>query len=1367
MYSDFFDSTRPEKINYKAITIKIASPEDILSWSYGEVKKAETINYRSFRPERDGLFCERIFGPTKDWECYCGKYKRIKNRGIICDRCGVEVTESRVRRERMGHIKLVSPCAHIWFVKSIPNRIALLLGISGRELERVIYYASYIVTDTGDPAITGLKHLQLLTPDQFNSLVEKNVSFKAEMGADVIRRLLSELNLEELSSNLRNQLKETKSKQTKRNILRRLREVENFLKSENKPEWVILTILPVLPPDLRPLVPLDGGRFATSDLNDLYRTVINRNNRLRKLIEIRAPEVILKNEKRMLQEAVDALIDNGRRGFTIRGVSNRPLKSLTDSLKGKQGRFRQNLLGKRVDYSGRAVIVVGPELKMYQCGIPKRMALELFKPFVIQRLEQKGFVHTIRSARKLLDQARPEVWDVLDEVIKDHPVLLNRAPTLHRLGIQAFLPVLVEGDAIHVHPLVCAAFNADFDGDTMSVHVPISVEAQMEALLLMMATRNILSPAHGGPLAIPSRDIVLGLFALTMEKPGEPGEGMLFSDMDDAISAYQQEVVGRNARIKLRYKDEIIDTTVGRILFNQLLHEELRFVNDTMDKDKLTKLCTKSYRLLGNEKTVEILDKLKDAGFLYSTIYGVSLCVDDLIIPIEKDKIIKKAQEEVKKVWSDYRKEIITEGERYNKIVDIWTQTTDLLGDLMYKNMEKDKNGFNPVYLMTKSGARASKTQIRQLAAMRGLMAKPQKRLTGDVGEIIENPIVSNFREGLSVLEYFISTHGGRKGLADTALKTADAGYMTRRLVDVAHDVIVVEEDCGTLMGIDITALKEGEEIIEPLSDRILGRVCLEDVYDPITGDVLAEANDLIDEEIAQRIENAGVQSVRIRSVLTCESKRGVCANCYGRNLATGHKVEVGETVGVIAAQSIGEPGTQLTLRTFHIGGTAARIIEQSKVQSRGDRKVKFLQLKTMKRDDKITVVVSRAGELLLLDEKGRERVRYTVPYGANILVENGEKITESQTIFEWDPYSEPILADISGEVHFIDIIEGITMREEIDTSGLRQRMITDYRDKKLHPRIIIKPNSKGKETIFSVPSGAYLTVRDGQKVKSGEILVKIPRDIGKTRDITGGLPRVQDLFEARRPKDPAVITEIDGKVEFKGITKNKWNIVVHGEVENREYLIPLGKHLKVQNGDFVHSGQQLCEGMINPQDILRVKGDKEVQKYLVNEIQEVYRLQGVKINDKHFEVIVSKMLRMVKIDETGDSEFLPDEEVDKFTFKDVNERLIKEGKKPATAHPILQSITKASLSTDSFISAASFQETTRVLTEAAVAGKTDYLKALKENVIIGHLIPAGTGIIDKEKYQQTVLKDLEPLKEVVEERAVEQEEKVETVARD
>ncbi|OQX90617.1 MAG: DNA-directed RNA polymerase subunit beta' [Candidatus Coatesbacteria bacterium 4484_99] len=1295
----------------------------------------------------------------------------MKNRGIICDRCGVEVTESRVRRERMGHIKLVSPCAHIWFVKSIPNRIALLLGISGRELERVIYYASYIVLDPGDPEVTGLKKLQLLTPDQYNILGEKtNWAFKAEMGAEAIKKLLSELDLAELSRDLRKKFEETKSKQTKRNILRRLREVNNFLKSNNKPEWMILVNLPVLPPDLRPLVPLDGGRFATSDLNDLYRTVINRNNRLRKLIEIRAPEVILKNEKRMLQEAVDALIDNGKRGFTIRGASNRPLKSLTDSLKGKQGRFRQNLLGKRVDYSGRAVIVVGPELKIHQCGIPKRMALELFKPFVIQRLEQKGFVHTIRSARKLLDQARPEVWDVLDEVIRDHPVLLNRAPTLHRLGVQAFLPVLVEGDAIQVHPLVCAAFNADFDGDTMSVHVPISVESQLEALILMLSSRNILSPAHGGPLAVPSRDMVLGLYALTKEKSGEEGEGMLFSDMDDAISAYQQGIVGRNAKIRLRYGSEIIDTTIGRILFNELLPEELRFINELIDKDKITELVALSYKNLGNAKTVEMLDKLKDAGFLYSTIYGISMCVDDILIPPEKDKILADAQDEVKKVWRDYKKQIITEGERYNKIVDIWTQNTDLLGDLMYKNMKEDREGFNPIYMMAQSGARASKTQIRQLAALRGLMSKPQKRLTGEVGEIIENPITSNFREGLSVLEYFISTHGGRKGLADTALKTADAGYLTRRLIDVAHDVIVVEEDCGTLMGIDITALKSGEETIEPLSDRILGRVCLEDVYNPITGEIIANANTLIDEELSEKIENAGVQSVRIRSILTCESKRGVCANCYGRNLATGRKVEVGETVGVIAAQSIGEPGTQLTLRTFHIGGTASRIIEQSKITSGGDRVVKYHQLKTIKRDGETTVVVSRTGEVSLNDEKGRERVRYIVPYGASMLVSDGSKVKKGDIIFEWDPYSEPILSDISGKVHYIDIVEGATMREEIDTSGMRQRMITDYRDKKLHPRIIIEPEDGDNESTFSVPSGSYLIVRDGESVKAGDILVKIPRGIGKTRDITGGLPRVQDLFEARKPKDPAIVTEIDGRVEFKGITKNKWSIVVHGDVEEREYLIPLGKHLKVQNGDYIHAGQQLCEGMINPHDVLKIKGDKEVQKYLVNEIQEVYRLQGVKINDKHFEVIVSKMLRRVKIDDPGDSEFLPDEEVDKFTFKEVNESLIKQKKKPATAHPILQGITKASLSTDSFISAASFQETTRVLTEAAVAGKRDFLQGLKENVIIGHLIPAGTGTIDREPYLKAVSREIgEVIEQKRIERAereeIEKEEKIETGA--
>jgi len=1344
-----------EHTDFSVIDIKIASPEKILSWSNGEVKKAETINYRTFKPERDGLFCERIFGPTKDWECYCGKFKRIKNRGIICDRCGVEVTESRVRRERMGHIQLVSPCSHIWFVKGTPNRVALLLGISSRDLEKVIYYAAYIVTDSGDEEITELHKYQLLTEEQFQRLQEKvSGEFSAGMGAEAIKELLVELDLEYLSATMKTQLEEETSIQKRKTIIRRLSEVENFLGSGNRPEWMIIDMLPVLPPDLRPLVPLDGGRFATSDLNDLYRTVINRNNRLKRLIELRAPNVILKNEKRMLQEAVDALIDNGRRGYTVKGVGNRPLKSLSDSLKGKLGRFRQNLLGKRVDYSGRAVIVVGPELKLHQCGLPKKMALELFKPFIIQRLEEKGFVHTIKSAKRLVEQVRPEVWDTLDEVIKDHQVLLNRAPTLHRLGIQAFQPVLIEGNAITIHPMVCAAFNADFDGDQMAVHVPISVEAQLESRILMMSTRNILSPAHGKPLATPNRDIILGCYVLTKSRSGEPGEGMTFSDLDDALSAFEHGVVGRNSRIKVRYMGKIIETTVGRVIFNKMLPEQLRYVNKTLDEKSLAGVVAESFKCMGNERTVQLLDELKDAGFLYATLYGVSICIDDIEVPPEKSGLIEKARKDVSAVEKLYKQESITEGERYNKVIDIWTETTDEVADRMMETLSSTDQGFNPVYMMSDSGARASKTQIRQMAGMRGLMSKPQKKITGQVGEIIESPIIANFREGLTVQEYFISTHGGRKGLADTALKTADAGYLTRRLVDVAHDLIVVEGDCGTLMGIDVEALKEGEEIIEPLRDRILGRVCLEDVYHPISGEILAKANTLLGEDTAQLIEDEGVTKVRIRSVLTCETKRGVCALCYGRNLASGKLVDRGEAVGVIAAQSIGEPGTQLTLRTFHIGGTASRIVEQSHITVKSDGKAVFERVRFMTKQNGDRVVVSRNGEIVQYDDEGRERVRYTIPYGSILLVEDGQQLKRGDPIYYWDPYSEPILTDVDGTADFVDIVEGTTMREEVDASGKRQRVIIEHKDKRLHPSVIIgySENGKKKAVEYAVPTGAYLMVRDSDGVRGGDVLVKIPREIGKTRDITGGLPRVAELFEARRPKDPAIISEIDGSVELGGFAKGKRKIVVHGEVEDREYLIPQGKHIKVQDGDYVSAGQQLCEGSIDPHDVLRVKGDKEVQEYLVNEIQEVYRLQGVQISDKHMEVIVRKMLRKVKIDEPGDSDFLPEQEVDRFSFREENERLIKKKKRPATARPILQGITKASLSTDSFVSAASFQETTRVLTEAAVAGRKDELVGLKENVIMGHLIPAGTGIVDREKFQKELNAELSEREEMMRE---------------
>ena len=1328
-----YDEKRRPRREFSAISIGIASPEKILSWSHGEVKKAETINYRTFRPERDGLFCERIFGPTKDWECACGKYKRPKNRNVICDRCGVEVTESRVRRERMGHIKLVSPVAHIWFVKGAPNYVANLLGVSSRDVERVIYYAAYIVVDPGLKSETGLVEGQIISEEHYRRLYEKFPGeFEADMGAPAVRKLLEKLDLEVFSADLHAELETAKSRQRRKTILRRLQLLEAIRKSGNRPEWMILEVLPVLPPDLRPLVPLDGGRFATSDLNDLYRTVINRNNRLRKLIELRAPDVILRNEKRMLQEAVDALLDNGRRGYVVRGINNRPLKSLSDNLKGKLGRFRQNLLGKRVDYSGRAVIVVGPELKLDECGIPKKMALELFKPFIVQKLEEHGFVHTIKSAKRLVEQVKPEVWDILEECIRDHPVMLNRAPTLHRLGIQAFKPVLVEGSAIRIHPLVCSAFNADFDGDQMAVHVPISPEAQLEAKLLMASTRNILSPRDGRPLATPTQDIVLGCYALTKPKPGERLEGKSFANPDEALLAHELGEVGRYAKIKVRLYGEIIETTIGRVILNQVLPEDFTFVNRTVDKKELGAIVAQVYKRYGLGRTVQLLDALKDLGFLHATLAGITFGVDDLLVPEEKPALLAETKREVERIEKLYKQQAITYGERYNMVIDAWTRTTDVLGEMVFERLSKDSKGFNPVFMMADSGARGSKNQIRQLAGLRGLMAKPQKKITGQIGEIIEQPILANFREGLSVLEYFISTHGGRKGLADTALKTADAGYLTRRLVDAAHDLIITEDDCRTLLGIEIMALKEGEEVIESLGDRVLGRVSLEDVYDPVTAEPIVAANELINEEEAERVEMSNVTSVKIRSVLTCESRRGVCTSCYGRNMATGKLVDVGEAVGVVAAQSIGEPGTQLTLRTFHVGGTASRIVEQSRILAKLAGSARFERLRTTTRSGGSVVVLSRNAELVIVDEEGRDRIKYAVPYGCVLKVKDGQPLERGQVIYEWDPYSEPILADVGGDVELRDIIDGVTLREETDSAGLIQRVVVGgTRRKDLDPHIVIHAAGGAKGVEYPVPYGGYLNVRDGEAVEPGQLLVKLPRELGKTRDITGGLPRVAELFEARRPKNPAIIAEIDGRVEIKGTRKGKRKITVEGEHQTKEYDIPQGKHLKVHEGDYVTAGQQLCDGNIDPHDILRVKGDKQVQEYLVNEIQEVYRLQGVDINDKHLECIVRKMLRKVRIDTVGDTGFLPEEVVDKFAFRDVNERMIQKAKKPATASPILQGITEAALSTDSFISAASFQKTTHILAEAAFAGRRDNLLGLKENVIMGHLIPAGLGAFE------------------------------------
>ena len=1319
--------------NFKAIQIRLASPETILSWSYGEVTKPETINYRSFKPERDGLFCERIFGPVKDWECNCGKYKRIRFRGIVCDRCGVEVTQAKVRRERMGHIDLAVPVSHIWYFKSLPSRIGNLLDLSVRELEKILYYESYIIIDPGN---TPYGQGDIISEDEYNELEEAGKEFVAEMGAPAVMKLLATQDLDEQAVTLRAQVKVETSVQRKKDVLKRLRVIEGFRSSGNRPEWMVMKVIPVIPPDLRPLVPLEGGRFATSDLNDLYRRVINRNNRLKKLIDIQAPEVILRNEKRMLQEAVDALFDNGRRTHSVRGDSKRPLKSLSDLLKGKQGRFRQNLLGKRVDYSGRSVIVVGPDLKLYECGLPKNMALELFKPFIIMKLEEKGYVQSVKSAKRLVERERPEVWDILEEIIEDHPVLLNRAPTLHRLGIQAFYPRLVEGKAIKLHPLVCAAFNADFDGDQMAVHVPLSFEAQLEARILMLSTNNILVPSSGRPIAIPSQDIVLGCYYLTKTRPHVTGEGKRFYDETEALAAHSEGFIDTHAKIKVRIDGQLVETSVGRLIFNQIVPKEIGYFNDTATKGKIEELVSNCYQTNGQTATVFFLDNLKDLGFKWATRSGATVSIDDLIIPEAKHELIKNAEKEVLKIQKRYMKGVITNGERYNQIIDTWTRTTTSVAEVMFDNLAADLDGFNPVYMMADSGARGSKEQIRQLAGMRGLMAKPQKKITGGIGEIIENPITANFREGLSVMEYFISTHGSRKGLADTALKTADAGYLTRRLVDVAQDVIINELDCGTILGLDVTALKEGEEVIESLADRILGRVVLEDVIDPVTDEVIVEAGNMVVESDAQKIEDAGVESVNIRSVLTCESPRGVCAYCYGRNLATKRLVDEGEAVGVVAAQSIGEPGTQLTLRTFHIGGTAEQIAGQSQAKSKYNGFAKFNRVQVIIRNDGVNIVKNRSGEIQIVDKTDRVLGRYVVPYGAELSKKDGDEVTRDDVLFSWDPYSNVILTEEGGAVKFKDIIHDVSLREEIDeTTGQIQPIIIDTKEKTMFPTIVIK-DSKGKTvSSYRIPTGANLRVSDGQAVSPGDVLVKITREISKTRDITGGLPRVAELFEARRPHDPAVVSEIDGTVKFGKIVRGQQQIYVEGDVgETEEYLIPHGKHLHVHDGDRVIAGERLCEGSIDPHDILQIKGVGDVQEYLVNEIQEVYRLQGVKINDKHIETIVRQMLQKVRVEEVGDTTFLEGEQVDRQKFMLENDRVIAEGGEPATFEPLLLGITKASLSTESFISAASFQETTRVLTEAAVAGKTDMLQGLKENVIIGQLIPAGTGV---ERYRR------------------------------
>ena len=1315
---------------FAAIQIQMASPETILSWSYGEVTKPETINYRSFKPERDGLFCERIFGPVKDWECNCGKYKRIRFRGIVCDRCGVEVTQSKVRRERMGHIELAVPVSHIWYFKSLPSRIGHLLDLSIRELERILYYENYIMIDPGN---TSFDVGDVLNEEEFLDLEEAGKTFDARMGAEAVRELLKKIDIDELAVTLRAQAKVETSVQRKKDTLKRLRIVESFRQSNNRPEWMVLEVVPVIPPDLRPLVPLEGGRFATSDLNDLYRRVINRNNRLKKLIDIQAPDVILRNEKRMLQESVDALMDNGRRTHSVRGDSKRPLKSLSDLLKGKQGRFRQNLLGKRVDYSGRSVIVVGPELMLHQCGLPKNMALELFKPFIIMKLEEKGYVQTVKSAKKLVEKERPEVWDILEEIIEDHPVMLNRAPTLHRLGIQAFYPVLVEGKAIRLHPLVCAAFNADFDGDQMAVHVPLSFEAQLEARVLMLSTNNILLPSSGRPVAIPSQDIVLGCYYLTKVREGARGEDHNFSSPDDALAAYNADLIDLHAKINVRMDHQMVKTTAGRLVFNNVLPKDMPYFNDLAKKSRMESLIGECYLKLGQTVTVALLDRLKCLGFEYATLSGTTVSIDDLVVPEEKQGIITAANADVEKIEKLYEKGVITNSERYNKVIDTWTNVTSDVTEVMFKNLAAENQGFNPVFMMADSGARGDKQQIRQLAGMRGLMAKPQKKITGGVGEIIENPITANFREGLSVQQYFISTHGARKGLADTALKTADAGYLTRRLVDVAQDVIIRQVDCGTILGLEVSAIKEGEEIIESLRDRILGRVTLDDIYDPISEELILAAGSQICEEETDRIDEADIDTVRIRSVLTCESRYGVCANCYGRNLATMKMVDIGEAVGVIAAQSIGEPGTQLTLRTFHIGGTAARIAEESQFKSKHGGTIKLVDIKSVVRADGTAMVVSRegVGEAHILDDKDRVRTRLVVPYGAHLLVEDGQEVKKGEVLYEWDPYTRTILSEKSGKIVFRDIIKDVSIREAIDDqTGLMQTIVIETKDKTLFPAIIIQAGKDKIVASYRIPTEAQIQVRDGQDILAGDVLVKIPRVISKSRDITGGLPRVAELFEGRKPHDPAVVSAIDGMVEFGKIVRSQQQIIINGDEEEiGEYLVPHGKHLMVHDGDRVRAGDRLCEGAIHPQDILDILGVQEAQAYLVNEIQEVYRLQGVKINDKHIEVIVRQMMQKVLIESVGDTNFLEGEKVDKIKFSDENARIIAEGGEAATSKPLLLGITKASLSTESFISAASFQETTKVLTEAAISGKVDCLLGLKENVIIGHLIPAGTGI--------------------------------------
>lgn len=1409
--------------DFSKVTISLASPESILESSHGEVTQPETINYRTYKPEMGGLFCERIFGPVKDWECHCGKYKRIRYKGIICDRCGVEVTEKKVRRERMGHIELVVPVAHIWYFRSLPNKIGYLLGLPTKKLDQIIYYERYVVIQSGIKEEDGINEMDFLTEEEYLDILDKlprenqmlddddPQKFIAKMGAEALEMLLSRIQLDELSYQLRHQAATDTSQQRKAEALKRLRVVEAFrdakTRIENKPEWMVIKMVPVIPPELRPLVPLDGGRFATSDLNDLYRRVIIRNNRLKRLIDIKAPEVILRNEKRMLQEAVDSLFDNSRKVNAVRSDGNRALKSLSDMLKGKQGRFRQNLLGKRVDYSGRSVIVVGPELKMHECGLPKDMAAELFKPFIIRKLIERGIVKTVKSAKKIVDRKDPVVWDILENVLKGHPVLLNRAPTLHRLGIQAFQPKLIEGKAIQLHPLVCTAFNADFDGDQMAVHVPLGHEAILEASLLMLSSHNILNPANGAPIAVPSQDMVLGLYYISKGRKSTedvpvPGEGLTFYSAEEVIIALNEEKISQHAYIKVRTKvrnedgtleTKVVETVAGRVLFNQYVPEEVGFVDELLTKKKLQKIISMVFKITGMARTAHFLDDIKELGFQMAYKGGLSMGLDNIQIPEEKEGLVAQAKEEVDAVWNNYLMGLITDNERYNQVIDIWTRTNTLLTNTLMQQLEEDNQGFNSIYMMMHSGARGSREQIRQLGGMRGLMAKPQKNLQGSVGEIIENPILSNFKEGLDVIEYFISTHGARKGLADTALKTADAGYLTRRLVDVAQDMVINEDDCGTLRGLRVQALKDNEEIVESLSERILGRVSVHDIIDPLSDEVIIEAGVEITEEVAERIEETSIEEVEIRSVLTCETKQGACAKCYGRNLATGNMAHMGESVGVIAAQSIGEPGTQLTLRTFHVGGTASNIAVDANIKAKFDGVVEYDELRTLDTVDdegnKIKKVMGRSGELRILDAK-KERVLITnhIPYGAVLKVNDGAKISKGDEICNWDPYNAVIMAEFDGKAEFDSIIEGVTYKEESDEqTGHREKVIIDTKDKTKNPAVVVatKDDSKG----YNIPVGAHLAVDEGDDIKAGQVLAKIPRSTGKSRDITGGLPRVTELFEARNPSNPAVVSEIDGVVTYGGIKRGNREIFIESkDGVKKRYLVPLSKHILVQDNDFVRAGDALSDGAITPADILSIKGPTAVQEYLVNEIQEVYRLQGVKINDKHIEVIVRQMMQKVIIIDAGDTSFLTNQSVDRFAFMEENDNILdkkvvmdsgdSESLKPgmiitsrklrdensnlkrrdlkivqvrnaeaAVSKPILQGITQASLGTESFISAASFQETTKVLSEASIRGKADYLMGLKENVIVGHLIPAGTG---NRKFQNHIVTSNEDLDNLV-----------------